>query len=756
MKKYSLVQILTGSISVGENSIPINKIEIPIIQRDYAQGRKSEQDVRDKFLSKIFNSLKNGEKMELDFIYGSFEKGKFIPLDGQQRLTTLYLLHWYIISREFGVDERKKLLTPLEKFTYATRVSSRDFCKALIDDCDINMDDQAIISQKIKDRNWFTGAFKKDPTITSMLTMLDDIQKYYLSHSELYEQLKNLQFLILPLNEFKLSEELYVRMNARGKPLSSFEIFKADLDKYITTNENLRIPVEYRGSRMTFRESLLHKIDNEWLDFFWFLRKEFYTGKFDEKTKNDNAYNAKETDPFLLFFYRFFFNLIASQDKPVKISEKDEQYQFFFGETPYRSFTPFKEISDESPSSIFEKFEKVLDTFYSHKDDIRISPSWGEEIDILSLETQPRRCVFAAIIAFIVRGEFDSQAFDKWMRVVWNIVENTDISDLSSMLGVIKLINEISENSHSIYEFLADKNSVIKSQSSQSAIAEERRKCTFIMGDSHWEEVFILAEKHPFFKGSIDFLISDGMSIEEFRHRFYMATRVFDAKGVNEKYRSDGHVFLRSIIATYNKDNFTDKNYTDIDEKEHYLKKHLKNDTIKNAIRGWFDSKDESELIKTLNIHIDNISSISAHKQLCEDKELQNWMQNNSAIRVSYHYDQIYASRPRSWYDWAMLSSNRNFIIKELIDKYGFSSDSPCIPGTHLYQGKTIILEKNANNMSIRVRFPEDSEYMQIFISKNSDSGELISSLENRFSYNDENFNIENFCAEMESTLKNA
>ena len=91
-----------------------------------------------------------------------------------------------------------------------------------------------------------------------------------------------------------------------------------------------------------------------------------------------------------------------------------------------------------------------------------------------------------------------------------------------------------------------------------------------------------------------------------------------------------------------------------------------------------------------------------------------------------------------------------------MIDKYGFSSDSPCIPETHLYQGKTIILEKNANNMSIRVRFPEDSEYMQIFISKDSDSGELISSLENRFSYNDENFNIENFCAEMESTLKNA
>ena len=46
------------------------KISIPIIQRDYAQGREDEFEKREKFLSTIFNHLENTEHLHLDFIYG--------------------------------------------------------------------------------------------------------------------------------------------------------------------------------------------------------------------------------------------------------------------------------------------------------------------------------------------------------------------------------------------------------------------------------------------------------------------------------------------------------------------------------------------------------------------------------------------------------------------------------------------------------------------------------------------------------------
>lgn len=43
------------------------KISIPIIQRDYAQGRKDATTIRDKFLDEIFNRLDNDEKFIFRF-----------------------------------------------------------------------------------------------------------------------------------------------------------------------------------------------------------------------------------------------------------------------------------------------------------------------------------------------------------------------------------------------------------------------------------------------------------------------------------------------------------------------------------------------------------------------------------------------------------------------------------------------------------------------------------------------------------------
>jgi hypothetical protein len=52
------------------------KIEIPKIQRDYAQGRKDVAIVKivDKFLNDLKNSIRNNEELNLDFVYGRIEK----------------------------------------------------------------------------------------------------------------------------------------------------------------------------------------------------------------------------------------------------------------------------------------------------------------------------------------------------------------------------------------------------------------------------------------------------------------------------------------------------------------------------------------------------------------------------------------------------------------------------------------------------------------------------------------------------------
>src|SRR5690554_1758890 len=119
LKKYRIASKRTNPkilLIMRNNYIEIltNKVEIPIIQRDYAQGRTDikTNKIRNDFLTVIFDFLKEkhfyspDKELELDFIYG-FNDDKnivshksFIPIDGQQRLTTLWLLYWLVGAKE--------------------------------------------------------------------------------------------------------------------------------------------------------------------------------------------------------------------------------------------------------------------------------------------------------------------------------------------------------------------------------------------------------------------------------------------------------------------------------------------------------------------------------------------------------------------------------------------------------------------------------------------------------------------------------
>lgn len=110
------------------------KIIIPKIQRDYAQGRVDDKtkQIRDNFLENIFNALENNKSLNLDFIYGNIdEKDCFIPLNGQQRLTTLFLLYYYLVLRN-GKDANEPKFKNLNNFSYETRISSKDFIEKLV------------------------------------------------------------------------------------------------------------------------------------------------------------------------------------------------------------------------------------------------------------------------------------------------------------------------------------------------------------------------------------------------------------------------------------------------------------------------------------------------------------------------------------------------------------------------------------------------------------------------------------------------
>src|SRR5208283_1503317 len=162
------------------------RIEVPLIQRDYAQGRETEKDVRDDFLKALHSALvcQPGEaslRLNLDFVYGSMEGGRsgsFLPLDGQQRLTTLFLLHWYMSWRDMQHPEFERMLWDgmHSRFTYGVRPSSAEFFDELVRYIpDVAPDEVSSVRELVEDQPWFFLHWRLDPTIQAVLVMLDAI-----------------------------------------------------------------------------------------------------------------------------------------------------------------------------------------------------------------------------------------------------------------------------------------------------------------------------------------------------------------------------------------------------------------------------------------------------------------------------------------------------------------------------------------------------------------------------------------------------
>lgn len=247
-------------------------IRIPIIQRDYAQGRddKTTAVIRNKFLHSLHKTLLANDRekpLDLDFVYGEVKfpdeaKHRYmIPLDGQQRLTTLYLLHWYLALAEDRLDEVGSVL---QKFTYQTRSSSREFCECLAEckPTEISIGVGSTLSEQLKDAAWFQPAWQRDPTVQAMLTMLDAIAEKFGQTTELFNQLTEatnplIGFQFLELDKVGLTDDLYLKMNARGKALTDFENWKAEFDQFLHSFHPER------------QNEFARKIDGPWTDLFW-------------------------------------------------------------------------------------------------------------------------------------------------------------------------------------------------------------------------------------------------------------------------------------------------------------------------------------------------------------------------------------------------------------------------------------------------------------------------------------------------------
>ena len=127
------------------------------------------------------------------------------------------------------------------RFIYEVRPSSRDFIDAIAKYVpEITAAECQDIDSLVTDQPWFFRSWRYDPTIRSALSMLNRIHELFRNTSGLYARLIDernpaITFQLLDLKQFNLSDDLYIKMNARGKPLTLFETFKARFQRHLKT-----------------------------------------------------------------------------------------------------------------------------------------------------------------------------------------------------------------------------------------------------------------------------------------------------------------------------------------------------------------------------------------------------------------------------------------------------------------------------------------------------------------------------------------
>lgn len=507
---HSFMDIFDTRFEDGENSIQLQKIIIPIIQRDYAQGRDNPDvvRVRERFIEALYKAVTENP-ITLDFVYGDIDKeGNMTPLDGQQRLTTLFLLHWYAAKKENIVKDDYDFL---EKFSYETRYSARNFCHELVNyNPEFKKDS---LSEEIIDQAWFPLDWKNDPTISSMLRMLDAIHNRFKSVTDLWNKLKErcITFYFLPIKDMGLTDELYIKMNSRGKPLTLFEHFKAELER------------EIRNIDDELANKIMRKIDIDWTDLLWKYRNS-NTGSLDDNIIDDE----------FLRYFKFICDVIyyrkeisaGNRGKDVfelldlysSSKNKDAEENI---KTLERFFDCWLNIRDYSDPKDF------LSSFMANThEDGKILVKSGSDLNIFKdcLHTYPDRAKFPlnrfvllyAITTYLQNLDKVTESdFKRRIRIVNNLIQNSrdeisDRQDRNRMPAILKQTEAII--------LTGTVNEDISPNFNVHQILEEKEKIDYLKSNPDMAGVMFELEDHDLLKGQISIVGIDNNSLDNLHH----------------------------------------------------------------------------------------------------------------------------------------------------------------------------------------------------------------------------------------------
>lgn len=253
--------------------------------------------------------------------------------------------------------------------------------------------------------------------------MLDSINDKFSDVNNLWNLLtgtnERIVFFFLPLAENGLSDELYIKMNSRGKKLTPFEHFKAEFeDLYERDSEE----------SMTIN----HKFDVEWADMFFSYRD------------NDNLTDKE----FMRYF--FYISHILCYQQSIKKSTDE--------------FELIKLLYQESPNAVQNRkfFEQTMDCWYQVKNEFGtigtffnkyLTQSTYEEGKVATYKTiaeyhTNQNFFHACIKLYQVNNNFSYSDFLFLFGIITYLLNKTEIEE-SAFIDRLRILRNLIWNSSS-------------------------------------------------------------------------------------------------------------------------------------------------------------------------------------------------------------------------------------------------------------------------------------------------------------------
>ena len=504
---HSFMDIFDTTFGEGQDAVQLKKIIIPIIQRDYAQGRKGPDvtRVRERFLESLYKAVTE-QPITLDFVYGDIdENGNMTPLDGQQRLTTLFLLHWYAAKKEKIADAEFAFL---KKFSYETRYSARYFC---IDLVDYTPEFKTTISKEIINQSWFPLDWENDPTISSMLVMLDAIDNKFKDVENLWNKLKErcITFYFLPIKDMGLTDELYIKMNSRGKPLTLFEHFKAELER------------EIRSIDEKLANRIMRKIDRDWTDLLWEYRDS------GSGSSEDNIID----DEFLRYF-KFICDVICYRQDKSPLGRSNDEFdllqQYFSAKCPdaIKNIETMESFLDcwcnipgyDSPTDFLKSFmankhenDKILvESRYNLNIFEDCLHAYSDKTGRIRQFPLNRIVLLYAITTYLRnRDKVTEEDFRRRIRIINNLIQNSE-DEVSDRTDRNRMPAILAETDAIILTGSIDE--TIENSFNASQLVEEKEKIEFLAANPDMAETLFELEDHFMLNGQISIVGLENLS----------------------------------------------------------------------------------------------------------------------------------------------------------------------------------------------------------------------------------------------------